>query len=506
MERVRLNIRLTAPLVGVALLAAACGGGGPPQDSTFLPVPKPVGPAKNVIFMMGDGMGKRQVEAGRIFKAGPNGQLTWEAMSDGPPASVKTFSLTTTARGDGGLTDNFEATDSAAAATAFATGRKVENGNVGVLPTGEDLLSILELAQKYGKSTGLITTSFVTDASPAAFFAESTTRYDDATIVNDLIQKTLPNVVMGGGLRTWNTAGALDQARYVGYTVVDDATDLAMINPAALPDRLPTGPGLIGIFPGSLRPYEPDLDTLRGLEDLGRFIDGNEFLRSLADLLLGPDRSVASLLDFINGFLGESLSMQLERDTTDNPEVLRDPSLPAMVEKALGVLERNPDGFFLFVENEHIDSLGHVAGVLDAAEQQRLTGYMVREVAALDEAFEVVNDWVERRGLDDTLVILGADHECGGFDFDPKEGEEPYVPGDVVSGRFTSTSLHTNDDVWYWAMGPGSDRVLAATELKDLYFAMQWAYTRYDGLLFPEDFIDNFDGRCCGPKPPSEAP
>lgn len=141
--------------------------------------------AKNVIIFIGDGMGTEHIKAGGMLANGGAGTLSFESF---PHQS----SLTTSNSLNG-------ITDSAAGATAIATGVKVINTVVSLATDGTPLTTLLELHKADGKSTGLVTTSYMEDASPAAFGAHELSRanYDD--IVDDYLTGSRPNVLFGGG-------------------------------------------------------------------------------------------------------------------------------------------------------------------------------------------------------------------------------------------------------------------------------------------------------------------
>jgi len=166
------------------------------------------GPIRNVILCIGDGMGPEQVKAARCYN-GTN--LLFETFPFG--------SALTTTPADGGVTD------SAAAATALATGHKAYNGVVSLAYPGDgsERETLLEFFSKVDKSVGLVTTSYLTDATPACFGAHEVSRENRAEIANDYLCQTRPNVLLGGG---GNGIDA-DAARAAGYQVVTNAASLA---------------------------------------------------------------------------------------------------------------------------------------------------------------------------------------------------------------------------------------------------------------------------------------
>ena len=194
--------------------------------------------AKSVIFINGDGMSAAHREAARLYLKGLNGQLGMDEL----PVSGQ---LSTSPHDP-----KAAVTDSAAAATAWATGVKTYNGAIGVDVKGRPLPILGQQAKAAGKSTGLVTTSQVTDASPAAFFSHSTDRAKQDDIARQYITETKPDVILGGGEDWWlpaGTAGAypdqpeqdtteeskgtqgnlIKKAQGAGYQYVSDAKGLA---------------------------------------------------------------------------------------------------------------------------------------------------------------------------------------------------------------------------------------------------------------------------------------
>ncbi|MHB8117320.1 MAG: alkaline phosphatase [Methanothrix sp.] len=152
-------------------------------------------PAKNVILLIGDGMGFPQLTLARIDKAGENlsEYTSVELFMDGMEQTgyVSTFSA------------NSFVTDSVPASTAMATGHKTNNGVISQDATaiskkmdGKNLTTILEMAEKAGLSTGLITTTRITHATPAAFYAHVDNR-DNESEIADQLSKSNVEVILG---------------------------------------------------------------------------------------------------------------------------------------------------------------------------------------------------------------------------------------------------------------------------------------------------------------------
>jgi len=135
---------------------------------------------QNIIIYIGDGMGVAHITAGKIAR----GRLNLERFA--------VTGLVTT------HTANELVTDSAAAATALATGHKTYNGAVSVSANGKPLKTLFEFAEERGKSTGVVVTSSVTHATPAAFFAHIEDRRKHADIAEQILNSGL-EVLVGGG-------------------------------------------------------------------------------------------------------------------------------------------------------------------------------------------------------------------------------------------------------------------------------------------------------------------
>jgi len=200
-------------------------------------------PARNIVFFIGDGMGFEQVKAAACYM-GTN--LSFESFP---------FRARQTTLSDGGAT-----TDSAAGGTAIATGRKVANGTVSVaLPgNGSSLHTLLEYMKTRGKRTGLVTTTDITDATPAAFGAHATNRSESTTISEQYLYNTRPNILFGGtgGIITPANASA------AGYTVLSNSSDLQAVNTE-------TSVWVSGQFGAGAMPYEYDgIGNLPHLSDM----------------------------------------------------------------------------------------------------------------------------------------------------------------------------------------------------------------------------------------------
>lgn len=321
-------------------------------------------PIRNVIILIGDGMGTGQVAAAHCY-AGTN--LVFEATTN--------RSLVSTLSAYGVWTD------SAAAATALATGHKVYNGVVSLASPGGggELETLVERYRNLGKSTGLVTSSYLTDSTPASFGAHTSNRMNYADIASDYLGQTRPNLLFGGG----GNCLCAEAAQAAGYRVVTNAAEMA---------------------------------ALRGEEDYVAGLFGNNMLPYECDGLGGL------------------------------------PSLAQMTAKALGLLSRDPDGFFLMVEGGLIDYACHNSDLYRC----------VTETLAFNEAVRLVVAWAQ--GRNDTLVIVTADHETGGLAVLADNGS-----GVLPTVAWQFWGLHTTARVGVYGFGVNAERVIQKTENTDVW-------------------------------------
>lgn len=209
--------------------------GASAQTTMMIQVNEPAMMAKHVILFIGDGMGFEHVRAGGLFLNGAEGTLSFEAFPH--TAEMTTHSVS-------------GVTDSAAAATALATGVKVQNGVISMAVPGDerDLYTLLEYARDSALSTGLVTTTAITHATPAAFGAHNYSRDDQANIANDYLYQTVPNLLFGGAGKM-----TVNEALNAGYQVVPDRYGLLSMNTESIP---PSASWISGQFAPEHIPFE----------------------------------------------------------------------------------------------------------------------------------------------------------------------------------------------------------------------------------------------------------
>ncbi len=174
----------------------------------------------NIILMIGDGMGVSQVYSAYVVNKGVLNLLQFKSIG---------FSITRSA-------DDF-ITDSGAGGTALATGHKTYNGAIGINADSVPVKSILEYAESHNLSTGLISTSAITHATPASFFAHNVDRHDHEGIAADFL-KTDIDVIIGGGRNNFakreDGRNLLNELKTKDYQVLFSLDSIARINSGKL--------------------------------------------------------------------------------------------------------------------------------------------------------------------------------------------------------------------------------------------------------------------------------
>ncbi len=410
-----------AALATALAIPAASGGSAQPEaalTAAHRQVGKAPTSAKNVIYIQGDGMGIAHREFLRLASVGKTGELKMNQL----PVS----GLVHTSSVDPDET----VTDSAAAATAFATGVKSYNGAIGVDADGRPVATVLELAKRAGKATGLVTTSQVTDATPAAFAAHVRDRADQSTIAQQYLERTRPDVILGGGEDFWYPAG--DEGAYADHPAKD--------------------------------PTEESKGTKGNLVNRAQQL-GYDYVTSAAELSDSRSKRILGL--FANEEMFEHRNEG--QGGSYEPAV----SLPAMAKKALSVLDDDRQGFFLMIEEEGIDEMAH-----------HNNAHLLLEAGkALEATVDLAMKFQKRHP--DTLILVVGDHETGGLAIENVDGEDESGSGESAEdGPFTvkGTNLqffvdwtsegHTGGDTPLTAGGPGADKLSGVIDNTEVFDAM----------------------------------
>ena len=435
-------------------------------------------PARNVILFLGDGMGVSTVSATRIFdgqsrgEPGEENSLSFEEFPR--VALVKTYNT------------NQQVPDSAGTATAILTGTKTRAGVINIGPEARRrnceeglanrLQTIAAIMASNGKSVGVVTTTRVTHATPAAVYAHSVERdwesdaylpgeaaaagcRDIAAQLTSLAPGAGPDIVLGGGLREFRGSGRGGERRTVDEDLVAD-----------------------WLAASAKRRFIESRDALAGLD---------------------PEEQVLGL------FAESHMTYVAERK-----EPTSEPTLQEMTAAAIDFLEARGAGYYLLVEGGRIDH-GHHDGY---------PGYALLETQAFAEA---VSSALNKVDLEETLILVTADHSHvfshGGYptrgnpilglvvinDISGEPRDEPHVaadgqpytsvgymngPGAVsgprprpetgvyamaqslipfewtnIDGTVSNSESHGGEDVALYAIGPGSEAVGGVIEQNRIF-------------------------------------
>ncbi|MDY8135505.1 alkaline phosphatase [Aquimarina sp. 2201CG5-10] len=324
---------------------------------------------KNIILLIGDGTGLSQVSASQYFNPDPSNFDRFPVIG-----LIKTSS-----------SDQL-ITDSAAGATAFASGVKSYNGAIGVNKDSIPVPTIVEEISKNGLSTGVIATSSINHATPASFYAHAKLR------------------------------GMYEEI-------------------AAF---LPTS----------------DIDFLAGggIQFFNKRKDGKDLLSEFEK----------------NGFKVDTTALPEKTDTKKHAILLAENAMPTMLEGrgdflpkatqlAIDALSKNEEGFFLMVEGSQIDWGGH----------DNNADYLISELIDFDKTLGVALDFAKSNG--ETLVIVTADHETGGFTLAPDDGDYNKIAPSFSTGGHSATLIPV------FAYGPESENFGGIYENNEIYHKMKAA-------------------------------
>ena len=402
---------------------------------------------KNVILLIGDGMGDSEITAARNFAVGAGG--SFKGIDALPFTGQYThYSL------DKKTKKPDYVTDSAASGSAWATGTKSYNGAISVDVNGKPQVNLLELAKKAGLATGDVSTAEIQDATPAVMLAHVTHRkcYAPSSTkekcpnetlekgglgsISEQIIETRADVTLGGGMASFKEKATygkykdvtlLDQAKQRGFQV---ATDLNSLN--------------------AIKSANQDAPVL------GLFSDGNMPIR-----LKGPQAKRGGNLT------GEVVTCEVNKERTNNI-----PTLAQMTQKAIDLLSTNEKGFFLQVEGASIDKQAHKSNPCG----------QFGETMDLDEAVQVALEFAKKDG--NTLVIVTADHahatqivypDAKSMGYTQRVMTHDGVPMIIsyANSEDINDAGHTGAQLRVAAYGPGSIRVLGLTDQTDIFFTIK---------------------------------
>ncbi len=372
------------------LLVAILAGGAVAQEAM----------PKNIILMIGDGMGFSQLTLGRLAK----GSL---AIEECPVGGVMTTHP---------LPSSGVITDSAAAGTALATGYKTDNGIISQTPEGKALYTVLENARDKGKATGLVTTTRITHATPAVFAAHIDDRDNENAIAEQLVNADV-NVLLGGGLRHFIPEGHEGSKRNDDRNLVKEMESKGYAfakDRQGLLDVTSKDEGkILGLFKGSHMSYELDRDvkkepsiaemTKAALEILSKDQEGfflmveggridhashaNDTPTTMTDMM-AFDEAVKAALDFAKmdgntlvivtaDHATGGLSIGMGEEQWAKPEVLFD--VKGSVEEKIAPMLK---------EDSSAEAIKKIA-----AEYMGITDLTDEEIAAIQQGLEIEGEW-----------------------------------------------------------------------------------------------------------------
>jgi len=424
--------------------------------------------ARNVILLIGDGMGDSEITIARNYAVGAAGSFA------GLDAMPLTGNYTFYSLNKDG-TPNYAA-DSSSTATEWATGTKTYNGALSVDLAGAPKQTILELAKARGLATGNVSTAEIQDATPAALYSHVTGRKCYGPVettkqcptnaiqnggqgsITEQLLAVRPDVTLGGGAKTFAQAATSGpyagrplevEAKERGFHMVRSAAELSAVS-------------------------EADQDSPL----LGLFADGNMPVRWAG--------TPAARLGYL----------QPAEKCSDNPQHTADvPTLADMTQKAVDLLKTHRKGFFLQVEGASIDKQDHLANPCA----------QIGETVDFDEAVQKALQFAEADG--NTLVIVTADHShtsqiVDNFSDDDlqkiadakhvpiervrdviypgltrklitKDGAEMTVNYGTSTDPLIENETHTGAQLAVAAFGPWAANVVGLTDQTDLFFTMR---------------------------------
>jgi len=366
---------------------------------------------KNIILMIGDGMGNSQLQAISMYRTGKDSTLL-----NGFPirTQMTTFSVKGSYSADSVVADatyvKRKPTDSAASSTAFSTGVKTYDAAIGVSPDSIPLLTVVEKASQSKRRTGLVTTVPISHATPAGMVAHNLTRKDYEGIAKEMIEFSTLDLLIGGGHPTYDHDGK--------PVTVDSLKDYNFVGGKDLWERLA----------------------------LGKVTNLDNGTWSLVERKSQFDSLAQGLIPVKLPLLGVAQVRETTQEKRKEKALLKtSPTLTSLSKTSLRGLQgkANESGYFLMIEGGAIDWAGH------ANEYDRL----IEEGNDFIDAIEAVVAWIEKNDqFKETLLIVTADHETGYLTAPISQGK-----GKLPKMTWQSKD-HTNQTVPFFAKGPGSEK------------------------------------------------
>lgn len=437
-RRLNLNDAASIRLLSLAALAVAatlvfpcCFVSGGSDDRVSEPLfqgskPQPatgtMQKPQAIILMIADGGGFNQFKAADYWRSGT---------SPAAPYTEFELNLAVSTWPAGGSYDSEKAwndfgyppvgaTDSAAAATALATGFKTSNGRISTDATGHSLSTLLEKAESKGMMTGIVTSVPFSHATPAAFAAHADSRTEYSGIADQMLLSSGLDVLMGAGDPESDNDGNAADPR---YDWVSQGTWESLKAGTAANDRNADG-------------LDEQWTLVRDRADFTALENAADFMH-------------AAGIPRVHDTLQERRSGDAKADAYAVPANENVPTLETMALGALNLLSKSGSGFVLLIES----------GAVDWANHANQSGRLIEEADGFARAVEAVRQWIAADGSrSNTLLIVTADHESG---YLWGEGSGPFNRFYAITNRGAGkmpemewfSTGHTNSLVPFHAQG-----------------------------------------------------
>jgi alkaline phosphatase len=411
------------------------------------------GRPRNVIFMVSDGMNHGALTMAKNYRQLFEQKTThWTQLYRERPvvrALVETFS------------NNSIVTDSAAAASAWGGGKRVNNGSINVLPDGTEVSPLQHELQNKGFKVGLVSTATITHATPAGFAANVSSRGSEETIAQQYLDRKV-DVLLGGGQKFFSE-DLRQKYRSAGYDLAVSRDELLRM-PAGKTDRL------LGIFSDSHIPFSIDRNNDAAIAAQ---------IPTLAEL---TDAALSRLAPSPNGFFLmvegariDHASHQNDAATSIHDQLAFDDAIGT----ALKFIDKNPDTL-LIITTDHGCGGIQMNGMSQSSKQGMAPGIYSASTAAFERLrdFKHSFEWMKKNGVDGLSgpKLAEALLQHTGIQFEDKELKDLQGLKLAASPIFQkyhgigwTSGNHTGDLVEFCAFGPGSQHFLPFMENREVH-------------------------------------
>jgi alkaline phosphatase len=407
------------------------------------------GKVKNIIFMIGDGMGVSYTSAYRYLKDNPNTKFVERTEFDKYLVGQQMTYPEDPAE---------NITDSASAATAMAAGIKTYNAAIAVDNDGSEVKTILEAAKAAGKATGLVATSEITHATPAAFGAHDEHRKNMNAIANDYYDELINgkhkvDVLLGGGTDLFirEDRNLVEEFKKDGYSYVTNRNELlkdqneqvlGLFAPRGLPkmiDRTEDIPSLEEMTKSAIKRLSKDKDGFFLMVE-GSQIDW-----------AGHDNDIVSAMSEMEDF-EKAFKAAIEFAKKDKHTLVI-----ATADHSTGGYSIGADGIYNWF-----------GAPIKAA--KRTPDFMAQEIANGADVEETLKKYIDLELTAEEIQSVKDAAEQGKTDNDKGVKRVDDAIEHIFDNRSHTgwtTSAHTGEDVPVYAYGPGSERFVGQIENTD---------------------------------------